>query len=100
MTAPRPPARPRRRSPDHGIVLAETLDLIAAAPLRRQLLALRGQPCILNASAVKTIGGLCLQVLLAAQASWTRDRLAFRLADPSPDLVAQLAVFGAASLSP
>ena len=100
MTASRPRPGARRGGSDRPVMLAETLDLIAAAPLRQQLLARRGQPCTLDGSAVRVIGGLCLQVLLAAQTSWARDKLPFKLAHPSPELVAQLAVFGAVSLSP
>jgi len=79
-------------------VLAPVLDITAAAPLREQLLALRGGPTILDGSNVERLGGLCLQVLMAARKAWTADGLALRLADPSDALTEHLAVLGAPDL--
>lgn len=78
--------------------LPAVLDLNAAAPLREQLLALRGGPAILDGSAVERLGGLCLQVLLAARRTWAADGAELRLAEPSEALAAQLAAFGAPDL--
>jgi anti-anti-sigma regulatory factor len=50
-----------------SLILADCLDLTAAAPLKAQLLAARGTPLSLDASAVRRIGAQCLQVLLAAR---------------------------------
>jgi chemotaxis protein CheX len=76
-------------------LLPATLDLTAAAPLARELAAHRGQPLLIDASGVRRLGGLCLQVLLSARASWDADRLAFGVIDPSADFSAALGVFGA-----
>jgi len=53
--------------------LPENLDLKAAGPLRAALLELRGSPVQIDASKVQRLGGLCLQVLLSAQATWAAD---------------------------
>jgi len=55
------------------IALSAVLDLRAAEPLKAQLLAVRGQEATLDASAVERLGGLCLQVLLSALATWRAD---------------------------
>jgi chemotaxis protein CheX len=78
--------------------LPEVLDLKAAAPLRDQLLAARGQPIRLDASRVQRIGGLCLQVLMSARLTWDEDKLPLQIVDPSPEFTDGLALFGAASL--
>jgi chemotaxis protein CheX len=44
---------------------------------------------------VERFGGLCLQVLLAAQAAWLDDGQEFRLAAPSEPLMDGLRALGA-----
>ena len=56
-----------------SVALPAVLDIRAAGPLKAELLALRGQPVTLDASAVQRLGGLCLQVLLSARATWAAD---------------------------
>lgn len=63
--------------------LASTLDLAAAAPLSAALRAQRGKPIELDVSAVERLGGLCLQVLVAAQRAWQADGVPFTLVNPS-----------------
>ena len=63
--------------------LASTLDLAAAAPLCAELRAARGKPIEIDASAVDRLGGLCLQVLLAAQRAWRAEGVPFSLINPS-----------------
>ena len=75
--------------------LSEVLDLKAAAPLHDQLVALRGQPLVLDAGKVQRLGGLCLQVLLAAQAAWQADDQALSLAQPTPEFDAGWTLFAA-----
>jgi chemotaxis protein CheX len=64
--------------------LPPVLDIGAAAPLRSQLMERRGQPLELDASAVERLGGLCLQVLIAARNLWSLDGVKFAILDPSP----------------
>jgi chemotaxis protein CheX len=78
-----------------GALLPEVLDLTAAGPLAADLLGLRGAAMTLDASQVKRLGGLCLQVLLAAQAAWDADGQTFRVAARSPAFDEALALFGA-----
>jgi len=79
--------------------LSEVLDLKAAGPLNEQLLALQGQALILDASKVQRIGGLCLQVLIAAQAAWRADNNDFSVAQPSPEFDAGWTLFAAPPLN-
>jgi chemotaxis protein CheX len=69
---------------DIAMSLPAVLDLAAAGPLQTALLGLRGKPATLDASEVQRMGGLCLQVLLAARTAWATDGHAFRLCQPSP----------------
>jgi len=80
------------------LTLGESLDLAAAAPLRAEILGLRGGPLTLNASGVLRVGGLCLQVLLAARTAWKLDDKAFSVADASPEFRNCLERVGAGNL--
>jgi chemotaxis protein CheX len=80
--------------------LPEVMDLRAAAPLANDLLAVRGQPVTLDASAVERLGGLCLQVLMAARQTWAGDHIAFTLANPSPAFADCLSLLGASFDAP
>ena len=57
----------------HTVTLGAALDMTAAGPLTKELLAVRGKPVALDASNVIRVGGQCLQVLLSAQATWAAD---------------------------
>lgn len=80
--------------------LTETLDLKAAAPLRSELLKLRHQPLNIDASRVQRLGGLCLQVLLSAQATWAADGADFTFISPSTAFQEAISLFGAVDLQP
>ncbi|HJT42506.1 MAG TPA: STAS domain-containing protein [Rhizomicrobium sp.] len=80
-------------------ILPEVLDLRAAAPLSGDLLALRGRALYLDASGVKTVGALCLQVLLSARVTWQRDDLPFSVVTPSAAFSSAMGLFGAPFLA-
>jgi len=80
------------------VKLADTLDVRAAAPLKAALGEHRGQDVTLDASEVVRLGGLCLQVLLAAQAAWRADGRAFRIAGASPAFLEGARLMAASSL--
>ena len=67
--------------------LDEELDLAAAAPLKAAILACRGEALQLDASAVQRLGGLCLQVLLAAAEAWRGDGLVLEITGASEPFV-------------
>ena len=79
-----------------SVRLDPTLDLKAAGPLTREILAARGQDLAVDASEVRRLGGQCLQVLLAAQAAWASDGHALEIREPSPAFVEGVALMGAA----
>jgi chemotaxis protein CheX len=83
----------------HTLALSDTLDVTAAAPLAQELVGLRGQPVSLDASAVRRLGGLCLQVLLSARAAWSTDGQAFEIVNASPEFTDGLALMGAPDLA-
>ena len=70
------------------------LDLKAALPLRDQFVERRGSALRVDASRVERLGGLCLQVLIAARAAWAEDRHELKFDDASPELLDGLHVFG------
>jgi chemotaxis protein CheX len=70
------------------------LDLKMASSLRDQFVSRRGSALRVDASRVERLGGLCLQVLIAARAAWAEDRQELMFDDLSSDLQAGLAVFG------
>ncbi|MCY1125367.1 STAS domain-containing protein [Frigidibacter sp. RF13] len=75
------------------VTLDRRLDLTVAGRLRTRFLALRGRPVQVDASEVALLGGLCLQVLLAAAATWRSDGRAFRIAPRSAAFDAALSSF-------
>lgn len=80
---------------DGPLILAERLDLTAAAPLAEAIRARRdGGPLRLDAGAVDHLGGLCLQVLLAAAADWRARGPGWTIAPRSAAFDRALAVFG------
>ena len=77
------------------IELPSVLGLTEAAGLRDRLLASRGRMIDLDGSKVERLGGLGLQILLSAHATWGRDGQRLRLLQPSDALRDGLALFGA-----
>ena len=75
--------------------LPPVLDLKAAEGLRAALLARRGQPLQIDASGVQRLGGLCLQVLLAARKTWEGDVFPFSIDQRSEAFSEMLRLFGA-----
>ena len=55
------------------LVLPEIIDVVAVAPLHKELCGLRGEDIQIDASNVQRVGGLGLQVLLSAAATWRSD---------------------------
>ncbi|MFN3535871.1 MAG: STAS domain-containing protein [Brevundimonas sp.] len=82
-----------------AVRLPAALDIRAAAPLRDDLLALRGSDITLDGGEVERIGGLCLQVLISAKKTWALDRKALTLAPVSDALTEQLAAYGCPDLN-
>jgi chemotaxis protein CheX len=77
------------------IALSPTLDLRAAAPLKAEILAARGQAVTLDGSAVQRLGGLCFQVLLSALKTWRDEGQSLTFINASEALVAQWSALGA-----
>ncbi len=80
--------------------LPQILDLGAASPLWSSLNGQRGQPLHLDASEVERIGGLCLQVLLAAQAQWRADGVDFSIVNSSAAFAEAIQLMAASDLAP
>ncbi len=76
-----------------AILLPERLDLIAARPLARDLAAATGD-LRLDASAVRFLGGQCLQILLASARHSAAAGRGFAIASPSTEFGDALRVFG------
>jgi chemotaxis protein CheX len=74
--------------------LAPVLDLKAAAPLKAALMERRGHPLEIDAADVQRMGGLCLQVLLAAAAAWRTDGMSLRVGPRSEAFLDALRIFG------
>ena len=77
--------------------LPGVLDLKAASALAAELLARLGTDLVLDAGEVRRLGGQCLQVLLAAQASWREGNRLFSIENASPEFRAAIELFGAGS---
>jgi chemotaxis protein CheX len=82
------------------VELPEILGLTAAAPLTARLAALQGGPVDLDASRVRRLGGLCLQVLLSAIVTWRAADTGLRIVNPSTAFHEAWTLMGAPSLAP
>jgi chemotaxis protein CheX len=80
-----------------SFALAPVLDLKAATPLKAALIERRGHPLELDAADVQRMGGLCLQVLLAAAAAWRADGVSLRVGPRSEAFLDALRLFGGES---
>lgn len=78
---------------DAPLTLAPRLDLTAARPLAGQIAATTGD-LILDASQVAHLGGLCLQILLAAARQCRAEGRGFVIRDRSDGFEAALRQFG------
>jgi chemotaxis protein CheX len=78
------------------LTLTAVLDLNAAKALKSDFVERRGQPISVDASQVQRLGGLCLQVLIAARRAWAADGLTMTIAPQSSAFAQALRLFGAA----
>lgn len=67
--------------------LPEILDLTAAPPLAQSFLAQRGGELSVDASRVRRVGAQCLQVLVAAAATWKTDDARLRVINPTEEFL-------------
>jgi chemotaxis protein CheX len=75
--------------------LPATLDTRAAPDLLEAIRGHQGQALTLDASSVESLGGLCLQVLMAAKAEWRANASPFSIENPTPAFCEQMGAFGA-----
>ena len=80
--------------------LPAVLDTAAAPSLVQELTALRGGALALEAADVTRMGGLCLQALLSAKATWAADGQPFEIKNLTPAMQEILALCGTESLGP
>ena len=76
------------------MTLPARLDLTAARRLMRDFRDRSGDPLTVDASQVDLLGGLCLQVLLAAVQDWRRRDVPLRYDPRSPAFLSALEQFG------
>lgn len=81
-------------SPYATLVLAEVLDLKAAAPLVNSLLSYRGSDLTIDTSNVRRLGGQCLQVLISAKNTWSVDEMSLEFVNSSIEFMEALEGFG------
>jgi chemotaxis protein CheX len=86
-----------KAAPAEPVRLAEVLDAPALEALVKTLRDRRGAPLQLDASGVRRMGGLALQVLLSARNTWAADGQALSVTDPSAPFWEALTLFGAAA---
>lgn len=81
-----------------GLRLAPVLDGKAAIALRDEILNRPEGDLVLDGSDVSRVGGLCLQVLMAARADRQAQNAGFSLVNASPDMAENLILMGAFDL--
>ena len=83
---------------DQRMDLPSVLDLSAVSSIQTELNGLRGKSLELDASGVERLGGICLQVLLAAKAAWETDEKEFRIVNPSEAFTTNARLMAASEL--
>lgn len=78
--------------------LPEKLNTAAAPKLFEDLSAHRGAPLTIDGSDVQFLGGLCLQVLISAQKTWTADGKDLRFVEAEGGLAQGFARLGASEV--
>lgn len=78
----------------HRIALTASLTSRHAPRLFDELQALRGGPVVIDVSAVRQVGTLCLQVLASAHRTWAADGLEFRMSGNTGALSKEWRMFG------
>jgi chemotaxis protein CheX len=76
-----------RKAARNQLQLVEILDLTAAPPLAQSFLAQRGGELSVDASRVRRVGAQCLQVLVAAAATWKADGAHLRVINPTEEFL-------------
>lgn len=76
------------------MILPEVMTSRYAPDLVTDLKALRGRPITLDASSVRQIGTLCLQVLISARHTWKMDGYDFRISGASEEMTKRWTLFG------
>ena len=74
-----------KKAAQKSLSLAPVLDLNEATALHQQLMGLKGNPLVIDASAVERVGALCTQVLMAGAKSWEEEGQSFtfgKVSDP------------------
>ena len=90
MTTAEPPSR---STLEPVIILPEILDIRAAVPLAAEL---TGRTNVeLDASAVRKLGGQCLQILLSSRAGCALADGHFQITSPSVDFIETATLLGA-----
>lgn len=80
---------------DHAqMVLPEIMTSRYASDLATGLKDLRGRPLTVDASSVRQIGTLCLQVLISARHTWSSDGYDFRMSGASEEMARRWTLFG------
>lgn len=77
-----------------AVRLPEFLDLAAATPLAKTLLERRGQPIVIDGSAVHQLGAQCVQVLLSAKRTWNADGVPLSIVNCAPRMIEDLQFLG------
>jgi len=94
-----PPAAPAPavaapRADEDVLTLPASLDLPSARPLAAALLARRGKPIVIDASAVGQVGAQCVQVLLSAKRTWQADGVSLSIVNCAPRMIEDLRLIG------
>lgn len=76
-----------RKAARTQLQLPEILDLTAATPLAQSFLSQRGGGLSVDASRVRRVGAQCLQVLVAAVATWKADDAHLRVINPTEEFL-------------
>lgn len=77
-----------------AIPLPSRLDLGVVQALTQQIILMRGSPVTLDATGVTHLGGLGLQLLLAAAQQWRRDGQDFAVLPRSDEFDRALGLLG------
>ena len=83
-----------KKAAQKSLSLAPVLDLNEASALHAQLMGLKGNPVVIDASAVERVGALCAQVLMVGAKSWQEQGQPFTFGKVSDPFIKTMQLIG------
>ncbi|GEO83469.1 MULTISPECIES: STAS domain-containing protein [Alphaproteobacteria] len=83
-----------KKGEQKSLKLSAVLDLNEASNLKANLMSMRGDGLVIDASGVERVGAQCVQILMAGAKAWEMDKKPFSFAKASDAFLKTLQLIG------